>query len=294
MGNLLQLFIRNGGFVTFVLLEVFCFFLVIQFNERQNAIFAHTSTVIGGNMLEKRQRVSDYIGLQERVDSLVQENARLMADISNARAVQLPYRDTFITVLYDTISHIDSIRHRAVRPEFRFMSARVISNSISSANNWMMLNRGSSDGVTPNMAVLSGKGIVGIVRHVDPDFSMVMSVLHRQTKLSAALPKHERAFGTLLWEGGDPTVMTLKYIPKHIKVIVGEPVTTSGFSAMFPQGFELGFIETVPEQDPEYPNFLVAKVRLKQDMSTVQDVYIVQNLFKAAIDSLQQKVKNEQ
>lgn len=294
MGNLLQLFIRNGGFVTFVLLEVFCFFLVIQFNERQNAIFAHTSTVIGGNMLEKRQRVSDYIGLQERVDSLVQENARLMADISNARMVQLPYRDTFITVLYDTISHIDSIRHRTVRPEFRFIAARVISNSISSANNWMMLNRGSSDGITPNMAVVTGKGIVGIVRHVDPDFSMVMSVLHRQTKLSAALPKHERAFGTLLWEGGDPTVMTLKYIPKHIRVTAGEPVTTSGFSAMFPQGLELGFIEAVPEQDPEYPNFSVAKVRLKQDMATVQDVYIVQNLFKTAIDSLQQKVKNEQ
>jgi len=294
MGNLLQLFIRNGGFVTFVLLEVFCFFLVIQFNERQNAIFAHTSTVIGGNMLERRQRVSDYIGLQERVDSLVQENARLLADVANARSVQLPYRDTFITVLYDTISHIDSIRHRAIRPEFRFIAARIISNSISSANNWIMLNRGSSDGVTPNMAVVSGKGIVGIVRHVDPDFSMVMSVLHRQTKLSAALPKHEKAFGTLLWEGGDPTEMTLKYIPKHIKVSVGEPVTTSGFSAMFPQGLELGFIETVPEQDPEYPNFLVSKVRLKQDMSTVQDVYIVQNLFKTAIDSLQQKIKNEQ
>ncbi|MEI6408613.1 MAG: rod shape-determining protein MreC [Bacteroidota bacterium] len=294
MGNLLRLFIRNGGFVTFVLLEVFCFFLVIQFNERQNAIFAHTSTVIGGNLLERRQRISDYIGLQERVDSLVQENARLLAEAANARSVQLPYRDTFITVLYDTISHIDSIRHRAVRPEFRFIAARVISNSISSANNWMMLNRGSTDGVMPNMAVVSGKGIIGIVRHVDPDFSMVMSVLHRQTKLSAALPKHEKAFGTLLWEGGDPTIMTLKYIPKHIKVSVGEPVTTSGFSAMFPQGLELGFIETVPEQDPEYPNFLVAKVRLKQDMSTVQDVYVVQNLFKTAIDSLQQKVKNEQ
>lgn len=294
MGNLLRLFIRNGGFVTFVLLEVFCFFMVIQFNERQNAIFAHTSTVIGGNLLEKRQRVSDYVGLQERVDSLVQENARLMADISNARMVQLPYRDTFVTILYDTISRIDSIRHRAIRPEFRYISARVISNSISSANNWMMINRGSSDGVSPNMAVVSGKGIVGIVRHVDTDFSMVMSVLHRQTKLSAALPKHERAFGTLLWEGGDPMAMTLKYIPKHIRVLTGEPVTTSGFSAMFPKGLELGFIESAPEQDPEFPNFLVAKVRLKQDMSTVQDVYIVQNLFKTVIDSLEQKVKNEQ
>lgn len=294
MGNLLQLFIRNGGFVTFVLLEVFCFFLIIQFNERQNAIFAHTSSVIGGNMLAKRQRVSDYLDLQERADSLAQENARLLADLANARMVQLPYRDTFRTVLYDTISHIDSIRHRAVRPDFRFVAARVISNSISSANNWLMLNRGTSDGVVPNMAVVSGKGIVGIVRHVDPNFCMAMSVLHRQTKISAALPKHERAFGTLIWEGGDPTTMTMKFIPKHIRVEAGEAVATSGFSAMFPKGLELGYIVDAPEQDPEYPNFNVAKVRLKQDMATVQDVYIVQNLFKTAIDSLQQKVKNEQ
>jgi rod shape-determining protein MreC len=294
MGNLLQLFIRNGGFVTFVLVEVFCFYIVVRYNADQNAIFANTSSIIGGNLMERRQVVRDYFGLTRRVDSLTRENAMLMEDLANARVLQMPYRDTFYRVLYDTISKVDSVRHRSVRPEYRFIAARVISNSISSVNNWIMLNRGSSDGVTPNMAVVSGKGIVGVVRHVSPHFCFAMSVLHRQTRLSAALPKHENTFGTLLWEGGDPDVMVLRQIPKYKTVQIGEPVLTSGISAMFPKGITVGTVCTTPEQDPEYPSFIQMKVKLNQELATIGDVYIVQNLFKSEIDSLKLKIKDEQ
>lgn len=294
MGNLLQLFIRNGGFVTFVLVEVCCFYIVVRFNADQNAIFAHTSTLMGGNLMERRQVVRDYFGLTQRVDSLTRENALLMEDLANARVLQMPYRDTFYRVLYDTISTVDSIRHKSVRPAYRFVAARVISNSIASVNNWIMLNRGTNDGVTPNMAVVSGKGIVGIVRHVSPHFCIAMSVLHRQARLSASLPKHENTFGTLMWEGGDPDVMVLHQIPKYKTVQVGEPVQTSGISAMFPKGVSVGVVCEAPTQDPEYPNFIQMKVKLSQELATIGDVYIVQNLFKSEIDSLNLKVKDEQ
>lgn len=294
MGNLLQLFIRNGGFVTFVLVEVFCFYIVVRYNSDQNAIFSHTSSLIGGNLMERRQNVRDYFGLIERVDSLRAENARLMSDLANARVLQMPYRDTFYRVLFDTISTIDSVRHRMIRPEYQFVAARVISNSISSVNNWIMLNRGSLDGVKPNLAVVSEKGIVGIVRHVTPHFSMAMSVLHRQTRLSAALPKHDNTFGTLTWEGDDPSIMMLRQIPKYKTVALGEPVVTSGISAMFPKGIHIGTVSALPEQDPEFPNFIQMPVKLNQDMSVIGDVYIVQNLFKSEIDSLKLKIKDEQ
>lgn len=292
MGKILQLLLRNGGFVTLVLVEALCFFLIVQFNEKQNAIFTHTSGVFAGRTLEKRQQFADYIGLRERMDSLAKVNARLQTDLANARIVRIPRKDTSYIALFDSLNRTDSVRRRVMRPLYEYFTATVISNSISSANNWLMINRGSIDHITPNMAVVTNNGIVGIVRHVDDHFAMVMSVLHRQTKISAALSKFN-SFGSLIWEGGDPNVMTLKYIPKHFEVKAGDEVVTSGFSQMFPRKILIGYVEGDISQDPENPYFLIMKVRLSQDMSTVGDVYVVNNLFQSEQDSIQVKARNE-
>lgn len=294
MGSLLQLFIRNGGFVTLVLVEAFCFYIIVQLNDRQQAIYAHSFGRFSGNMLERRQHMLDYWSLDARVDSLAQENSRLQQDLANRNAVQVDLRDTFFSVRYDSLFRNDSIRHRVTRPEFTYLTAAVIGNSINGANNWLMLNRGSSDGLQSDMAVVTRSGIVGIIREVNRDFSLVMSVLHRQTKISAALKK-ERAFGSLIWEGGDPAIMTLKFIPKHFdKIQVGDTVITSNYSQMFPHQHLIGTIAEKPVQDPENPYFLNMQVRLSQDMSTVQDVYVVRNIFALQIDSLQRTQHNEQ
>jgi rod shape-determining protein MreC len=292
MGNLLQLLLRNGGFVVWVLVEAFCFWAIVQFNERQNAIFSHTAGIFAGNTLQRRQQLRDYIGLRGRVDSLKAAHARLQTDFANARVVRVPLRDTAFLVFFDSLNRSDSVRRRVMRPHYDYIAASAISNSISSANNWVMLNRGRNDGVEPNMAVVTNNGIVGIVRHVDPNFSLAMSVLHRQVKISAMLSRF-RASGSLIWEGGDPTLMTLRYIPKHFPVQQGDEVVTSGYSLMFPQGIRIGTVEGESAQDPENPYFLTMRVRLSQDMAVVNDVYVVKNLFRSEIDSLQAKVRDE-
>ena len=293
MGKILQLLLRNGGFVTLVLVEAFCFFVIVQFNEKQNAIFTHTAALFAGRTLERRQQLSDYVGLRDRIDSLSKVNARLQTELANARIIKIPRRDTFSIAILDSLTRQDSIQRKVMRPLYDYYTATVIGNSISNANNWLMINRGSRDGIGPNMAVLTNNGIVGIVRHVDDHFSMVMSVLHRQTKISAVLSDYG-AFGSLIWEGGDPNVMTLKYIPKHFTPKQGDRVATSGFSQMFPKNIEIGRVEGDPAPDPENPYFLVMKVRLTQDMANVADVYVVRNLFQPEQDSLQVKVRNEQ
>lgn len=293
MGSLLQLFIRNGGFVTLVLVEAFCFYVIVQLNERQQAVYAHSLGRFSGDMLERRQHLVDYWSLDARVDSLAKENSLLQQELANRNALQVSFRDTFFSIRFDSLLRNDSVRQRFSRPEFVYVTAAVIANSINGASNWLMLNRGSGDGLQPDMAVVTRSGIVGIVREVNRNFALVMSVLHRQAKISAAL-KRERAFGSLVWEGGDPEIMTLKFIPKHFdKIQVGDTVLTSGYSQMFPHYHPIGTIEEKPVQDPENPYFLNMQVRLSQSMSTVQDVYVVRNLFASQIDSLQRTIRDE-
>jgi rod shape-determining protein MreC len=294
MLTLLQLLLRNGGFVVFVLIQALCFYVIVQYNERQNAIWSHSSGLFADDMLQKRQELTDYMSLSQRIDSMAKENARLQEQLANLRMVQVPYRDTFFMVNYDSIAGIDSIKRKVVRPQFQFITARVVNNNVSGNNNWIMLNRGRNDGIEPNLAVVSAQGIVGIVRHVDDDFSMAMSILHQQTKISAALPQHQNAFGSLIWEGKDPSIMTLKFIPKHFQVKVGDNVMTSGLSLMFPKGIVIGKVDAAPEPDAENPYFTTIKVRLNQNMTTVNDVMVVNNLMRSKVDSLQQRTNNEQ
>lgn len=294
MGKLLQLLLRNGGFVTFLVVEVICLAIMVNFNARQGEIWANTTGILGGDALEKRQMASDYFSLYERADSLAHIVDSLQLRLSNARQVQVPIRDTFFLVNYDSLSKTDSVRRKTVRPQYESITAKVIKNAISGANNWLIINRGSIDGVQSDMAVISPEGIVGIVRHVGSNFSLVMSVLHRQAKISVALPGQKNAFGSLVWDGGNPTEMTLRYIPQHFVVKENEPVVTSGYSLMFPQGHPVGKVGGTPKADPENPYFLEIAVKLNQDMSTVRDVSVVQNLFRAELDSLQTKINSHE
>jgi rod shape-determining protein MreC len=298
MGNLLQLFYRYGGLVTFVVVQSFCLFRIVRVSTDKSLIFNYSWGLLTGNIMERQQRVTDYIGLQQRVDSLAKYNAELKQKIANIEAIQLPQKDTFTIMWFDSLMQNDSMRRKYVRPSYRYTSARVIGNTIQNTNNWIIVNRGANDGIRPDMGVASDKGIVGIVRHVDPHSSAIMSVLHQKTMISAKLifAAGQTTIGSLYWQGGDPSIVTLRDVPKHFasRITPGVKVVTSGLSDKFPADLPIGVVADVPVQNAESPYYLDIKVRLSQDMSALGDVYIINNILKAETDSLLIKIKDEQ
>lgn len=290
MNSILQLFIRNGGLLTFVLVEAFCFYLIVRNNDPQREIYLHSFAKYSSALLNYERQWIDYFSLEKQVDSLQRENARLWSLWENARLVQIPKLDTFYSVLYDSIASVDSVKRKLIRPSFEFIPAQVVGNSISNTNNWVIINRGKRDLVEKGAGVLAPNGLVGIVKQADDEFSLVMSMLHQETKISASL-KRQGALGSLVWEGGDPSTMTLKYIPKHFNVKDRDSVITSGYSQIFPRDYFIGLVEGQPMQDPENPYYLLVKVRLSCDMSNVNHVYVVRNLFRTELDSLKLQIK---
>jgi rod shape-determining protein MreC len=292
MGRLLQLLLRNGGFVTLVFVELFCFMLIVEYNTSQAVIWANTTDIFGGRLMERRQRVSDYFSLQGRADSLARVVDSLQERLSYARYVQVPVRDTFYRITWDSLTASDSLRRKHVRPLYEYVSARVVENSVTGVNNWILINRGKNDRIEPHSAVVTPDGVVGIVRHVSDNFSIVMSVLHSQTRITASVDG-TGAFGSLEWDGKNPEVMSLRNISKHFKdrIVPGARVVTRGYSMMFPRDIPLGIVEASPTEDSENPHFLVVKVRLGQSVSGITDVSVVRNLFSPEIDSLKSKIK---
>lgn len=282
MRGLFQLLFQNGGFITFVLVESLCFFLVVNFNTKQGGVWDNTYGIVAGNMLEQRRKAMRYSELPHTVDSLMWENAALRAALMNRQTLSINLLDTAWTVKIDSLPGAKSF------PSYSVIPAEVVSNSVSGSNNWVMLNRGSADGIVRNSGVIAREGIVGIIRHVDEHFSLAMSVLHQQTKISAIL---RGQLGSMVWTGGDPSMMLLNDIPKDIEPMVGDTVLTSGYSSMFPKKHIIGRVASV--ELPKGSNFYAIKVKLAQHPGRMEQVFVVNNLFANRIDSLQMQTKNE-
>ena len=114
--------------------------------------------------------------------------------------------NTSILFKQDTVRIDSTIQYR----QYFWRTAQVVGNDIFSQNNYLILNRGSAQGLKVGMCVLSNEGIVGMVEYVSKNYARVMSVLHRNTKVSAILKK-TGVQGRVAWDGVDPSFVILSY-----------------------------------------------------------------------------------
>ena len=286
MHSIIQLFIRHGGLLTLGVFEVLSFFLIASYNDPQRQISSASWVKYAGVLLNWKTDVLGYFALDDENERLRNEIAFLETQLSKARILEVPKADSLTNLTLP-----DSSGRLPLRPEYRFITARVISNSVSGRNNWMMINRGRKDGVEENTGVITARGVAGVVRYVSDDFSLVMSVLHRQARVSAALKGYDY-FGSLVWEGDNPQKMTLTDIPYHLPVHPRDTVVVSKYSLLFPAGHLAGTVDTAYRMPGS--NFLFIRVNLSQSPAAIDNVYVVTNKYSDQIDQLQQAVKDEQ
>jgi rod shape-determining protein MreC len=140
------------------------------------------------------------------------------------------------------------------------------------------------------MAAISVMGAVGKVKSTSDHFSVLISLLNIDEQVSSVI-KRTGHFGTIQWDGTDPLSIQLKYIPRHVKPLAGDTITTSGFNAVFPEGVLIGVIKEVrlKEEAPFYD----ITVALAQDFSSLAFVEVIRSNFKAERDSLEVKTMGE-
>jgi rod shape-determining protein MreC len=182
------------------------------------------------------------------------------------------FTDTSEKAVTDTLL-VDSTK--TVR-RYLWRPAKVVYNTVNSDKNYLQLDRGSKAGIRDNMAVLNSDGaVVGVVVNVSPNFSEVMSLLHIQNSVSAALKK-TGDLGKIEWDGKDPRFLVLKGVSKSTPVKIGDTVLTSRFSYNFPPNYVIGTIAGIGS-DPA-TGFYLLKVKSAVNFGTIQQVFVVENL----------------
>lgn len=261
MQNLLRFLLKYHFTLLFVLLEALAILLLLQNNNYQNTRFVELARNVQGTFYEQSMRVEQYLRLRQKNQQLVEENERLRNYIAtNLRAEG----DTFRR-------RVDTSFDR----QYSYLSARAINNSVNKQHNFITLDKGEEDGVAPEMGVISGQGVVGVIRGVSDHFSTAISLLNSELRVSAKL-SGTGYFGPLNWTGRDYRYATLADIPLHARLSRGDTVITSGYSAIFPEGISIGLVDSYEEKGGR---FYEVDVELSTNFKRLSNVYIVKNML---------------
>lgn len=277
MERLLKFIYEYRAFFTFLTLELLCAWLVVGNNQYQSTTYFNTSNKIAANVISTSQNVREYFSLRDINGDLANENTDLRK--------KLDQRDQLIRFM-----ELNNIKDPAIINRFDYVSAKVINNSTRYYKNFITINRGKANGIEPGMAAISPQGAVGKVKSVSDHYAVLISLLNIDDQVSSVI-KRTGHFGTTQWDGTDPRLIDLKYIPRHVELKVGDTVMTSGYNAVFPEGMMIGIIKSYKLN--EEAQFHTIKVELSQDFGKLSFVEIVKSNLKQEKDSLEQKTIGE-
>ena len=269
MQQLIYFFQKFKYFLFFLLLQFIALTLIFNNLNFQNSKYVNSANALTGSLYSKVSDISNYFSLKATNTQLIEENTLLR---------------NFLNQKTNTSFKVDSIVIDTVKyyQKYTYTSAKIINNSYSKAFNFLTINKGTIAGLSKEMAVVNGKGIIGFTDNLSPNYGRIQSILNKNTKINARLKNGY--FGTLQWNGLDYNTVQLIDIPRQAPVKIGDTIETGGKSAIFPEGILIGKVIGI-NNDNAVDNII--NVKLFNDMSVIGPVFVIKNLQKVEIKRLE-------
>ena len=257
--------------VVFIVLEVASVELISRTSTLQNIWINRTShrvLAFTGGIVET---VRNYFMLAEQNEDLARENFELSRQLEHYRNM-FPEEDA-----------------KAVKGKsgemFSYIPAKIVKISRNSQHNYIILNKGFEDGVEPNSGIVTSNGVVGIVDAVDRHYSYGLTLMNTKVSVSARLGR-DGLVAPLVWDGVRMDGALFKNVPVQTGVNLGDTVSTSGISDIFPGDIPLGVVVGSRTIDGVVRE---AEVKLFQNFSALRYVTVVCNSGREEIERLEEK-----
>ena len=288
MQQIIDFIIRKKDVVVYIVLLIFSLALVFNSSYFHKSKIILFSNSIANYSTENFNYLNEYFELKKINSNLLEENLILKNQLEKVN------KPTSL----DSLTNIN----------FSYKNAKVISNNLSSFKNRLVINKGIKDGLKTEMGVISSDGIVGIIDNTTKRYSSIMSILNIEMKINAKVKRTEH-FGTLEWDGFDTRHLTLNDISETAKIKVGDSIITGGMSLIFPEGINIGTVSKIISQNETHSNtkgraikisvrddsiidldirenYLNIEVKLHNDMSNLNNVYIIESFNKKEFQKL--------
>jgi rod shape-determining protein MreC len=262
MRALIDLIIKNKHWFVFIGLEVLSLAFLFSYNGYQKSVYFTTANDVVGSTYNVISGITSYLHLQEENQALEQKNEELRRQIIEIQR-QIDEH------------HLDSmLRMPSLPKKYDLVHAQVINGTLHKSNNLLTINKGEADGIRPEMGVVCSQGVVGIVYMTSEHYSIVMPILHVNSKISCRL-RNSEYFGSLIWQRGYADIAYVTSIPRHAEVAPKDIVETNGFSDIFPPGLPIGMVHRINDSTDGISYML--RVKLFTNFTTLRNVSVITN-----------------
>lgn len=272
MQRIINFILRNKIALFYLLLLFIALVLTVQNNAYHRSRYFNSANWLSGTLYGASFSVSNYFDLRSENEQLLEENRRLRRLLFNRQAP-------------------DSVEMDTSAVDYEVLSAHIIKNSFTAANNYITLNKGSRDGIVQDMGVITSRGILGIVERTSPGFASVQSVLNTKSNINAKIAG-TGYFGSLTWNRTDHRLVQLEDIPRLVPLRVGDTIVTGAMSSIFPEDIPIGTIEAFDLNESQ--SFYQIDVKLFNDMTNLKQAYVIRNRHRAEILQLESETGDEQ
>ena len=258
MQNLLKILLRYSNFLVFIALEVAAFILISLNNPYPRSSMLSTANDAIAWQHKQMSEIGGYFSLRTQNEILAEENAALRNQISS----------------------MDSAQNHEI---MHYQHAKVVQMTTDHLNNYLTIDRGANDGLQRGQGVRNGDGVVGIVRTVGANYSIVLPIINTATNLSCRFTKNDY-IGTLQWDGKDIRYARLTDVASHMVVNAGDTIVTSGLSPVFPEGIPVGIVESSVLKEGD--SYHTIRVKLSTNFKRLKYVEVVQNEHQQELEEL--------
>ncbi len=188
--------------------------------------------------------------------SLKEENAALKKELANFhsaefRLARLEAENQRLQILAD---------YKQAHPEQKLLPARVLGVSLGDLHEYFFLDKGEADGIKPDLVIIDGEGMVGVVDQVYLHYSRFMLLSGNRSRIGVkVLRATSKAVGVLTGNGPRGALLQAQYFGRDDDIQTGDMLVTSGIGGKYPAGLYIGKV-----------------VDLKGDMTGLQKVALVE------------------
>lgn len=168
----------------------------------------------------------------------------------------------------------DFLEIKREHPDYKMQSALVIGRDSLSNFGSFTVNKGSISKIEVNDPVITSQGLVGIVSHVGPTYSIVKTVLDPEINIGVYNSRtQETGVVSGAAELSSDGKTKLRLLPRDTKLLSGDIIETSGIGGLFPQGLLIGTIDVIRAENSGVSMY--AEIKPISDISEVSNVMIL-------------------
>lgn len=256
-------------------------FIFFSFSGYLTTVFSFLMDPIVGvqtAVSERFSTVMNFFTIPRGVTELQAENRALQEEVALLRTeiIQLEQDLREAEILYSLLGFARG------RPTETYIAASVIGKDPSPFLQYVLIDRGSDDGVTFGMPVVTEKGLVGRIDAVTASAARVQLITDPASMVNAYIVEADTD-GVV--RGSVTSDLTVEMISQDVTLEFGQTIQTSGLGGRYPSEIMIGQILNVDRLENEL--FQSASIQPAEDFTALQAVLVVANFRPSNISPLE-------